>query len=166
MTRASGTEEVAPPKGGHLSLTSSAAGSRPPAWTPRPRPAPQADNISPAPSKGMGGRIQSAIGGSGLSRRLHGHPPVYSWKTERRHHGRKAQAASASPGDGCRRSAQAPLCKRRPRITPTLIWDDDQFELRHPGEFDVVVFDPSNRARSAEIPLLAYDFLERSSTIR
>src|SRR5712692_3489165 len=78
----------------------------------------------------------------------------------------KAQAASASPGDDWSRLGQAPPSERRPCITPTLIRDDGQFELRHAGEFDVVVFDLSNRVRRAEIPLLAANFLERSSTVR
>src|SRR5712691_4281961 len=73
----------------------------------------------------------------------------------------KAQAASASPGDGWSRLGQAPPSERRSRITPTLIRDNGQFELRHPGEFDVVIFDLSNRVRRAEIPLLAANFPKR-----
>src|SRR6266705_3232862 len=77
----------------------------------------------------------------------------------------RAQAASASPGDGWSRLGQAPPSERRSRITPTLIWDDGQIKLGHPGEFDVVVFDLSNRVRRAEIPLLAADSPERPPTI-
>jgi len=65
----------------------------------------------------------------------------------------RAQSASASPGDDFSRSGQAPPRERRPRVTPTLIWDDGQIKLGHPGEFDVVAFDFSNRARTAEISL-------------
>jgi hypothetical protein len=52
----------------------------------------------------------------------------------------------------CSRSGQAPPRERRPCITPTLIWNDGQIELGHTGEFDVIVFDLSNRVRAAEIP--------------
>jgi len=70
------------------------------------------------------------------------------------------------PLDDCSRSGQAPPRERRPYITPTLIWNDGQIELGHAGEFDVIVFDLSNRVRAAEIPLLAADFPERPPTIR
>src|SRR5438874_29944 len=50
--------------------------------------------------------------------------------------------------------------ERRPRVPPTLIRDDGQIEVGHPGELDMVVLDFSNRARATEIPLLAEDFPE------
>src|SRR5712692_3204214 len=140
----SGTEQVPPPTGGHLRHAIKCGGVTPTSLDPKTRAAVWADNISPAPNKEWEAEFNWQLAAQASVAGFMGTPPrvfVENWTA---HHGRKAQAASASPGDDCSRLGQPPLRERRPRITPPLIWDDGQFELRHPGKFDVVIFDLSN----------------------
>ena len=81
----SGTEQVPPPRGGHLRHDIKCGGVTPTSLDPKTRAAVWADNTSPAPNKEWEAEFNWQLAAQASVAGFMGTPPAYPWKPERRH---------------------------------------------------------------------------------